>query len=393
MKRREFLLTGAGAALAATARGRAQGAAGGYTLVSGPTGKTLRTPDGRTVFEYMTSKPADTDMSANSVCCFAPLNSPGGERLTVFGAGHRHYRGVFFGWHTVEFREPIPAPALRGGGPGGAGGRGRGDAAGAGGGRRAGGGPGGPGGPGGGPGVPGGGGRANMPPPPSPEVLARQNQPTRGNVLVGDYWGWGRYALMNGRVIRNRDVQLVRADRAAAELDIQNEWMVHDQALMREALTAGVHAVPGAYVLDLTYRFTPINVDVVLPEWSFGGFCVSGRSDAESAFYFSPEGKVDLGNPSMVDGNTSWPDQPWYARTHLLNGKTAGYAVVNHAANPKTRWWNPPSTGNVQPSIVTYGEFTIPNGTTLTLKYRVVAYDGQFGAERLHPLAADWRSV
>ena len=26
--------------------------------------------------------------------------------------------------------------------------------------------------------------------------------------MVGDYWGWGRYALLAGRVIKNRDVQL-----------------------------------------------------------------------------------------------------------------------------------------------------------------------------------------
>src|SRR5262245_21219555 len=386
MKRREFLVATAGTALAGL-RSSAAWQGGEYSLVSGPLGKALKTPDGRTVFEYMTVKPAETDMSANSVCCFAPLNSPAGERLTVFGAGHRHYRGVFFGWHTVEFREPIPPPAPRGGGPGGAGGRGpRGEGApngaGAGGGRRGGGAPGGE----------GGAGRAAMPPP-SPEVLARQNQPTRGNVLIGDYWGWGRYALQTGRVIKNREIQLTKADRAAAELQIQNDWTIHEQVLMREALTTTVHAVPSAYVLDLTYKFTPVNMDVILPEWSFGGFCVSGRSDAQSSYYSSPEGKVDLGNPSMVDGNTSWPDQPWYARTHVLDGKTAGYAVVNHASNPKTRWWNPPSTGNIQPSIVTYGEYSIPNGQALTLKYRLVAYDGELAADRLNALSSEWRTT
>ena len=377
MRRREFLVAAAGTAvIAGTGRGVA-GQAGAYTLAAGPNGKTLRTPDGRIVFEYMTQKPSDTDMSANSVCCFAPVNSPAGERLTVFGQGHRHYRGVFFGWHTVEFREPVPAPAMPGGGGRGAGRRGGGD-----GGRT------------GGDGAGRQGGAAGRPagPPPSPEVLARQNQPTRGNVLIGDYWGWGRYALVNGRAIKNRDVKLVSADRLSAQLEMQNEWMVYDQALLHESLSASIREVPGAYVLDLTYVFAPNNVDVVLPEWSFGGFCVSGRSDAQSAYYFGPDGKVDLPNPSMVDGNTSWPESPWYGRTHVLDGKTAGYAVVNHASNPRTRWWNPPSTGNIQPSIVTYGEYRIPNGQPLTLKYRVVAYDGEFSGERLNQLASEWRA-
>jgi hypothetical protein len=382
MRRRDFLAATAGAAMLARGGPRAEGQSGAYSLVSGPTGRTLKTPDGRTVFEYMTQKPAETDMSANSACCFAPLNSPAGERLTVFGQGHRHYRGVFFGWHTVEFHELIPPPAPAGAGRGG--------------GRRGGGGAGGDGARAGDAGAAragGGGGGRPAGPPPAPEVVARQNQPTRSNTMVGDYWGWGRYALLNGRVIRNRDVKLVSADRLSAQLEMQNEWMVHEQALMRESLLASVREVPGAYVLDLTYVFTPNNVDVVLPEWSFGGFCVGGRSDAQSAYYFGPEGKVDLPNPSMVDGNTSWPESPWYGRTHVLDGKTAGYAVVNHGANPRTRWWNPPTTGNIQPSIVTYGEYKIPNGQPLTLKYRVVAYDGEFSGERLNQLSAEWRTA
>ena len=355
MRRREFLAAAAGAAVLARAGRRVHGQSGAYSLASTPNGRTLRTPDGRTVFEYMTQKPAETDMSANSVCCFAPLNSPAGERLTVFGQGHRHYRGVFFGWHTVEFREVIPPPAAPGGGGGRGGGRrgGGGDAGRAGGANGARG---------------AGGGARPAGPPPSPEVVARQNQPTRSNVMVGDYWGWGRYALLNGRLIRNRDVKLVNANRLSAQLEMQNEWMVHDQALLRESLTAVVREVPGAYMLDLTYVFTPNNVDVVLPEWSFGGFCVSGRSDAQSSYYFGPDGKVDLPNPSMVDGNTSWPESPWYGRTHVLDGKTAGYAVVNHASNPRTRWWNPPSTGNIQPSIVTYGEYQDPERAAADLE-------------------------
>ena len=41
---------------------------------------------------------------------------------------------------------------------------------------------------------------------------------------------------------------------------------------------------------------------------------------------------------------------------------------------------NPPSTGNINPSIVTYGDFKIPHDQPLTLKYRVVAYDGTMPA-------------
>jgi hypothetical protein len=380
MRRREFLalsslgLSAATIAVAQVRAGTAPQAGRSFTLAANPMGQTLKTADGRVVFDYVTRKAADSDMSANSVCCFHPLMTPAGERLTVFGAGHRHYRGIFFAWHTVEFHELAPAAAEA---P-----RGRGARAGGGGGRPGGGPPGGPARAGGGAPVA----------PVSPEVLARQNQPTRTNVDVGDYWGWGRYAVMDARVIKTRDVQLVRADARSAQLAMHNDWTVRDQVFIEEALTSVVREVPNAYVLDLTYRFAPKDVDVVLPEWSFGGFCVSGRSDAESAYYEGPEGRVDRGNPSMIDGSTSWPDADWYSRTHVLGGKTAGYAVVNHPSNPKTRWWNPPSTGNINPSIVTYGDFKIPHDQPLTLTYRVVAYDGALPAQRMNELSAEFRT-
>jgi hypothetical protein len=382
MNRRDFLAMsslGAAAVAGLSTRTSARQAGRAFTFDPNALGRTLKTPDGKVVFDYVTRKAPDTDMTANSVCCFHPLMTPAGERVTVFGQGHGHYRGVFFAWHTVEYHELVPAPAPRAGGAGARGGGRAGAGGGAGAGRAG-------GGPGGGGQRPGG----AAPQPSSPEVLARQNQPTRSTTYVGDYWGWGRYALMEARVIRNLDAQLVRADANSAQLAMRNEWTVRDQSLMDETLSATVKQVPNAYVLDLIYTFSPKNVDVVLPEWSFGGCCVSGRSDAEAAYYESPEGRVDRGNPSMIDGTTSWPDADWYSRTHVLSGKTAGYAVVNHPSNPKTRWWNPPTTGNINPSIVTYGEVKIPHDQPLTLKYRVVSFDGTMAAQTMNEIAAEF---
>lgn len=367
MERREFLYVASlGTAVAATAGplAQAQRQSGSTVSLTRETdGYTIHAPDGRIVTGYVTRKPAGTDMTAPSVCCFHPLQSPAGERLTVFGAGHQHYRGVFFGWHTVEFREHIEQPAARGGRGRAAGGAAQ--------------------------------GRAGGQPPQtvSPEAEARGASPKRGNVLIGDYWGWGRYAPLDGRIIRNRDVRLAASDSRSATLEIRNEWTINDQALMDEALTAVVRVASDVNLLELTYRFAPKGVDVVLPEWSFGGFCVSGRSDAESAYYEGPQGRVERGNPSMFDGATSWPDEAWYSRTHVLGGKTSGYLVANHPSNPRTRWWNPPTTGNIQPSIVTYGEFAIPAGQTLTLRYLVAAYDGALTAERKTQLANEFRTT
>ena len=54
----------------------------GYVLVPETDGQSLRGPDGRVAFTYLTRKPAGSNLKANSACCFHPLNTPSGERLT-----------------------------------------------------------------------------------------------------------------------------------------------------------------------------------------------------------------------------------------------------------------------------------------------------------------------
>jgi len=78
-------------------------AAKSWSLVPDQHGMVLKTPDGRTVFRYMTKKPADSELTANSVCCLFPVNTPSGERVVDFApSDHRHHRGVFLAWHAMQ---------------------------------------------------------------------------------------------------------------------------------------------------------------------------------------------------------------------------------------------------------------------------------------------------
>jgi len=77
-----------------------------FTLSPDPHGQTLRTPDGRTVFRYLTEKPPESNLAANSACCLYPLNTPAGVRVVDLAPGdHRHHRGVFLAWHSMTFGE------------------------------------------------------------------------------------------------------------------------------------------------------------------------------------------------------------------------------------------------------------------------------------------------
>jgi hypothetical protein len=75
-----------------------------YTFEPVPAGRTLKTPDGRTVFTYLTQKPEGVPLAGNNACCFHPVNTPAGERVTdIAPPDHRDHRGAFFAWGNMDF--------------------------------------------------------------------------------------------------------------------------------------------------------------------------------------------------------------------------------------------------------------------------------------------------
>ncbi|MCX6634204.1 MAG: PmoA family protein [Acidobacteria bacterium] len=307
-------------------------AASAYTLAPVTDGVELRTPDGRTVFQYLTRKPENTRLLAASACYFHPLNTPSGERVTDVAPGdHRHHRGVFLAWHSMEFRQKADFSAF---GPTG---------------------------------------------------------PTRGfNINRGDFWGWGQFAPTQGRMIKSRDVRLAKADVKRAVVEILNDWTIDDKKMMDEATSVEVRERDGVYVVDLTYRLMP-SEDLLLNHTAFGGFCVRARNDGES-YYANARGKVGLPDPHYSVPELNWPAGDWYDYTiKLANGKTVGAAVVDHPKNPPATWHNPRYVWMINPSIVAKGPVTVKAGAPLTLRYRVVVHDGATPTALLDTLAKEWR--
>ena len=69
-------------------------------------GSTLLSPAGQEVLGYLTTKPRDSTLSANSTCCFFPLLTPsGGSVVTLGPPDHKHHRGAFFAWYQMLGRE------------------------------------------------------------------------------------------------------------------------------------------------------------------------------------------------------------------------------------------------------------------------------------------------
>jgi hypothetical protein len=303
-----------------------------FELESAPAGKTLKGSDGRTALTYLTAKPEGSNLRANSACCFHPVNTPSGERLTDLAPGdHVHHRGLFLAWHSMDFRRQADFSRM---GP---------------------------------------------------------TAPTHGfDISRADFWGWGEFAPTDGRVIRNRDVKLVSATDASAELAIQNDWTIRETRYADENTRAVWRQGPGANELDLTYSLKP-DREMTLNQTAFGGFCVRARNDGES-WYESPSGKVTLPDPHYSAADLNWPAADWYAYVITLrSGKTVGCAVVDHPGNPPATWHNPRYVWMINPCIVSGKPLTVASGRPLTLRYRVIVFDGPLPGALVRDLSAEWR--
>ncbi|NQU25606.1 MAG: DUF1080 domain-containing protein [Candidatus Nealsonbacteria bacterium] len=284
-----------------------------FTLVPDEFGKVLKAPDGRTVWRYMTKKPAKTNLSANSVCCLYPVFTPSSQRAVDFAPGdHRHHRGVFLAWHFTEGQKPA------------------------------------------------------------------------------DFWGWGEMAPTEGRVIKNKSVELVAADVESAKLAVRNDWVIGTDVMIEEALAVTTRQVEDVWVIDMTFELTP-KVDSTLKQTAFGGFCVKGRKEGK-AYYTDPKGKVNRPDPHHLKPETDWPGVDWYDYTiDMTDGKTLGVTVVDHPKNPPSTWHNLGPIAMVNPCIVAPGAVKLPAGKPLTLRYRLVVHDGPPPMELLKKLSAEFR--
>jgi len=305
-----------------------------YRLAPDKHGVVLKAPNGQVVFRYMTKKPKRTNLAANSVCCFHPLYTPAGVRITDLAPGdHHHHRGVFLAWHTMTFREKADFSQFGPKGP-----------------------------------------------------------PYGWNIRRADFWGWGEFAPTDERVIENRDVKLLQGDDEQAKLEIHNAWMINDNEMLDEVTAVDVRRQSGVYVIDLDYRLSPA-WDLVLDHTAFGGFCVRARNDGDS-YYAAKEGKVELADPHYSAPELNWPPRHWYDYTITLDrGQTIGVAVLEHPDNPPATWHNPRYVWMVNPCIVAGGPVSVEKGKTLRLRYRLVVHDGPTPADLLSRLSKQLRSL
>ena len=211
-----------------------------------------------------------------------------------------------------------------------------------------------------------------------------------GETLRGDFWGWGKFAPIEGRAIVNRGVKLARSSAASAEIAIDNDWVIANQPVLREATTLRVGQEQGTRVLDATYRFTS-DYDVKLNRMAFTGFCFRCRKEGPYTFADS-KGEVKLPDSSATSPESDWPARDWYSHTVTLpDGKIVASAVLDHPTNPPSMWHGARAVSFLNPCIAAPAAVTIPAKRPLTLRYRAVVHDGRFPEGLLDKIAQGWR--
>ena len=203
-----------------------------------------------------------------------------------------------------------------------------------------------------------------------------------------DFWGWGQFAPVKDRIIVNREVNHAGGG-SGAFFTIRNDWMAEDVVLVQENTQVTLTQSFGVNVLTLTYVLS-VDEALRLPQRAFSGFCARLRKDGKATVE-GPDGEVKLPAPNHMKPESDWAAQPWYAyQMTLPDGAQIGCAVMDHRDNPKSLWHNAASIRMLNPCIVAPGEVTIKSGEPLTLRYRVVAWDGALPREKLQTLAKGW---
>jgi hypothetical protein len=174
-----------------------------------------------------------------------------------------------------------------------------------------------------------------------------------------------------------------------ATTTVENHWTAEGETLMKEVLTYGHRVEGAASVLDLVYVLST-DADVKIAKGAFSGFCLRMRKDGKATVE-GPEGEVKRPAPHHMKPETDWPAQPWYGyQVTLPDGAQLGGAVIDHPKNPPALWHNAASIRMINPCITAPGEVVIKAGEPLTLRYRVVAWDGALPREQLTSLAQSW---
>jgi sugar phosphate isomerase/epimerase len=205
---------------------------------------------------------------------------------------------------------------------------------------------------------------------------------THGDVSGNDFWGEGS---KSGKIVHDKFLQ-VSSGQDVGVIQSQNKWVAVDgKVICTDTRTHKFYNRPDGRIIDFEITIHASNGDVTFGDTKEGSMAI------RLAPTMQVEGKVAKGH--IVNSAGDRDDSAWGKRAVWcdyygpIDDQVVGIAIFDHPQNPKhPTWWhvrdyglfaaNPFGVHDFEKKTAGTGNIVIPNGQTLTFKYRFYFHKG-----------------
>jgi hypothetical protein len=202
-------------------------------------------------------------------------------------------------------------------------------------------------------------------------------------------------------IMRHRAPAEIQSTSDAVEIALTNDWLKPDGApLLEEQQTIHVPAqdFEHSYSIDLSWRLSAAYGDVVIGASEYGGLSARLVGARTTKRHLSSENRtgdecaeqparwVSVAQP--VDGVGIW------SRETRDSYAYAGLAIFDHPDNFRfPNRWRVDADGMINPAPALAGEFSIANGSALSLRYRLFVFTGAGDPAQIEDAYNTWSKL
>jgi hypothetical protein len=215
-----------------------------------------------------------------------------------------------------------------------------------------------------------------------------------------DFWGCGDalYPPDVSGSMRHRPPAEIQATDQMVEISVRNDWLRPDgKPLLEERQVIRVPAqdFEHSYSVDISWQLCAAHGDIVIGASDYGGLAARLVGERATKRHLNSEGRsgddcaeqparwVSVAQP--VDGVGTW------SRETRDSYAYAGLAIFDHPDNFRfPNRWRVDSYGLINPAPALAGGFSIPNSSTLSLRYRLFIFNGAGDPAQIEHAYSTW---
>jgi hypothetical protein len=199
-------------------------------------------------------------------------------------------------------------------------------------------------------------------------------------------------------IMRHRPPLEIQATGHAVEISMVNDWLRPDGELLleqRQTVRVPAQDFEHSYCVDLNWQLSASHGDIVIGASDYGGLAARLVGARATKRHLNSEGRtgddcaeqparwVSVAQP--VDGLGIW------SRETRDSYAYAGLAIFDHPENFRfPNRWRVDKDGMINPAPALAGEFSIPNGSALALRYRLFVFTGAGDPAQIEDAYSTW---